>query len=481
MPYKVYINYTKFMRVNSKNSDKKGEIAALLTLSFIGLMSLGIVIGSRFLSSPQRLQTQSQAQGNLFHLTEEVYGANTQNGINFNAHAIFNFDGCDGDITLYKGDALIAGPNRWNKNVNPSFDYNEQWTQSPYFVPNDGQTHSISFKGAVNNCPKSPVTLWDTVTCDISYDSSNMPVISPSDKCSIKNLSEIQPVPYSPPPTEVPTPTTSAPNQTPSPTQNPNNPTATQSPLTPTPTPSPTGTSPTNNDCTISLNPQNPDDTSKLKVNVTSQKQAKAAYVDLRLDSTSIQSASFNSASVGNWNYDRGDIGPLSPGQHSLNFYINCSTPNSCQQCGSLNFTVASSGKPTPTGQAGAQCDTSTSLSSNCAACINTDNNGIPVNTATNPSCTLPQIVFSWCKSLINIPKCAASIVNKCKNLCSINDAGLFSNNYQNVDYSQVIKDYMNGSLNPIQVSSYVSNATRAPGLQIIFCNPARGECNVTF
>lgn len=162
----------------------------------------------------QKVNYLSQAQQASFYLTQELYGSNTEDSVSFNVHVKFNFDGCDGDITLYKDGTFIAGPNGWRGPG--AFDYDQQYTASPVIIPNDGQPHAISYRGAVNRCPKSEGTLWGDINCTVTFDASGLPLVSPEDKCTIKNPQEILPVPVTipkvipsdvPPATETPLPT----------------------------------------------------------------------------------------------------------------------------------------------------------------------------------------------------------------------------------------------------------------------------------
>jgi len=170
-------------------------------LILVVLTAIAIVIISNFLQT--NLTNLSRAQTGNFHLTQELYGSNASDGLNFNVHVIFNFDGCDGDIMLYEGGKHIAGPNGWKGPGN--FTYNETWTASPKFIPNDGQPHTISYRGSVNRCPRSPDTLWDEISCVITFDASGYPQVAPNDKCTIKNPSEIAPAPLVTPKAIVPT------------------------------------------------------------------------------------------------------------------------------------------------------------------------------------------------------------------------------------------------------------------------------------
>jgi len=201
----------KRKRHNHKNI-RSHHSAVFILYIIIAICFLSILILS---NKPNKLNILSNAGTGGFHLTEEVYGKNVSCGIDLNIHVKFNFEGCDGDITLYKDDKLIGGPNAWNSfgGKNP-FDYNESYTASPVFIPNDGKDHSITYKGAVNRCPKSTGTLWDEISCTVTFDDSNKPVISPSDLCEIKNLSEIRPaekclaLPTSPDNITIPDPST---------------------------------------------------------------------------------------------------------------------------------------------------------------------------------------------------------------------------------------------------------------------------------
>ncbi len=182
-------------RIQKSNKKYRVQKRYYPHIVLLTLLAISIFISRSALKT--NLTNFSRAQQGNFHLTEELYGANTEGGINFNVHVKFNFDGCDGDITLYHDGKFIAGPNAWNSfGGTTPFDYSEQYTSSPFLIPNDGQPHAISFRGAVNRCPKSPGTLWDEISCSVTFDSQGYPQISPSDKCEIKNLSEIKPVPF---------------------------------------------------------------------------------------------------------------------------------------------------------------------------------------------------------------------------------------------------------------------------------------------
>lgn len=165
-----------------------------LVIIAVTALLLGYMIKSR-VTLFSRAQTK-----NSFYLTEEVYGKNVPDALSLNVHVKFNFDGCDGDIALYQGGDFIAGINAWNSRSGTApFDYNEQYTRSPYIIPNDGQPHDISFSGEVRRCPKSGTVIWNEVTCTVIFDTNDLPVVSPENLCAINNLSEIQPVPKTAP------------------------------------------------------------------------------------------------------------------------------------------------------------------------------------------------------------------------------------------------------------------------------------------
>lgn len=239
---------TNKRKIRKANKYKNPKKILPWKLIFVIILFLAIVLIQTAIQN--NLNNRSVAEQGNFHLTEELYGSNTAGGINFNVHVKFNFDGCDGDIMLYEGDRHIAGPNGWKGPGN--FDYNETWTASPKFIPNDGQSHSISYRGSVNRCPKSPGTLWEEISCSVTYDSSGLPQTSSGDKCEIKNLSEIRPVPFTtpiiiPPSSALPTPiNTTSSNPPPRST-----PRVEASEITPIPTTIPTSPTTTPNSATI--------------------------------------------------------------------------------------------------------------------------------------------------------------------------------------------------------------------------------------
>jgi hypothetical protein len=49
---------------------------------------------------------------------------------------------------------------------------------------------------------------------------------------------------------------------------------------------------------------------------------------------------------------------------------------------------------------------------------------------------------------------------------------------YKNLDYEQIINAFRNGTMGPLAVSAWLSNACRVPGMQIITCNPLDGSCD---
>lgn len=240
------------MKIKPKKTKQKIHTGRLI-LSALGLTAALILVNDYTLRKSVTMLSNANSGG--FHLSEEVYGSNSGNGLNFNVHVKFNSDGCDGDIGLYdSGGNFIAGINSWNVGKMGSFDYDETHTGSPYFIPNDGAPHDLSFKGEVRRCPQSTVVLWDSITCTVTYDASGMPQISPPDLCTIKNMQDIQPVPQTasqgPNPTGPPTPTDvppvnpvdtqppaqPQPTDIPAPTLPPGAPTLTSAPNSPAPT-----------------------------------------------------------------------------------------------------------------------------------------------------------------------------------------------------------------------------------------------------
>lgn len=138
-----------------------------------------------------------------FHLGADVYANKTDSGINFDMHLLFYSDGCDGDIKLEKDGALIAGPNAWKGPG--TWVYVPQWTRSPIGVAKNGSS-TASYKGYVDRCPKSTVTLTDNISCDLSVDGNGVPGVKGSG-CVFKNQSEYGPqTPLTPAPTTPPRP-----------------------------------------------------------------------------------------------------------------------------------------------------------------------------------------------------------------------------------------------------------------------------------
>ncbi len=122
-------------------------------------------------SSPATNPARGPSPGNLFHLTSDIYAEKTTDGIKFNVHVLFNFDGCDGDIQLFRDGTRVAGYNAWK---GPGgFDYDQQWAGS--FTLKKGESISPGYKGTVDRCPKSKVMLEDNISCKLAVDYSGNP------------------------------------------------------------------------------------------------------------------------------------------------------------------------------------------------------------------------------------------------------------------------------------------------------------------
>lgn len=141
-----------------------------------------------------------------FHLGGDVYANKTGQGISFDIHVKFNFDGCDGDIKLFRGGqgGQLLGVNGWNKDGGP-FVYSPRWTGPPIVVAPGGHG-SVTYTGTVDNCPNSTKTLVDSLTCN--YDVSSTGAVSVSGAgCDFKNQKDFASV--VPPPANPINPATS--------------------------------------------------------------------------------------------------------------------------------------------------------------------------------------------------------------------------------------------------------------------------------
>ncbi len=137
-----------------------------------------------------------------FHLTSDIYAEKTSNGIKFNVHVLFNFDGCDGDISLFRDGTKVAGFNSWKGPG--AFDYNQEWAGS--FEVKKSESVSPGYEGTVDRCPKSSVTLRDNISCEMSVDGNGVPGVAGTG-CTFKNKSEFgNQTPPTPAPTTPPRP-----------------------------------------------------------------------------------------------------------------------------------------------------------------------------------------------------------------------------------------------------------------------------------
>ncbi len=126
-----------------------------------------------------------------FWLTANVEVKKEDKGIKFDTTVVFNSTDCDGDITLYRNGGLIAGPNRWNSGGKSSFifEYYPQWTGSTTLEA--GTDESVSYRGRVDNCPRSKVPLEDTINCEFGVSPYGIPWVRGTG-CSLKNFSDVQ-------------------------------------------------------------------------------------------------------------------------------------------------------------------------------------------------------------------------------------------------------------------------------------------------
>jgi hypothetical protein len=129
-----------------------------------------------------------------FWLTANVEVKKEEKGIKFDTTVVFNSTDCDGDITLYKNGGLQAGPNRWRRPGDYSggtfiFEYYPQWTGSTTIGA--GGKETASYKGRVDNCPRSKVTLEDTVNCEFGVSPYGIPWVR-GEGCALKNFSDVQ-------------------------------------------------------------------------------------------------------------------------------------------------------------------------------------------------------------------------------------------------------------------------------------------------
>ncbi len=126
-----------------------------------------------------------------FWLTANVEVKKEDKGIKFDTTVVFNSTDCDGDITLYRNGGLVAGPNRWNSGGKSSFifEYYPQWTGS--VTLGSGGKETASYHGRVDNCPRSKVTLEDTINCEFGVSPYGIPWVRGTG-CSLKNFSDVQ-------------------------------------------------------------------------------------------------------------------------------------------------------------------------------------------------------------------------------------------------------------------------------------------------
>ncbi|MBI4991311.1 hypothetical protein HZB96_04430, partial [Candidatus Gottesmanbacteria bacterium] len=134
--------------------------------------------------TPQPNPTKASNPGG-FHLTSDIYAEKATDGIKFNVHILFNSDGCDGDVALFRDGGRVAGYNGWKGPG--AFDYNEQWAGS--FVVKKGESISPGYEGTVDRCPKSTTTLRDNLSCTLAVDGSGNPAVTGAG-CTFKNQSD---------------------------------------------------------------------------------------------------------------------------------------------------------------------------------------------------------------------------------------------------------------------------------------------------
>lgn len=130
-----------------------------------------------------------------FHLGADIYANKKADGVEFAFHVKFYSDGCDGDITLSRSDlGFIAGPNGWHRGQGP-------WVYSPAYAKSvsvaQGGNTSVTYIGTVDNCPTSPTTLRDSLTCTLSVDKDGIPDVK-GPGCDWKNQADF-PKPPAPP------------------------------------------------------------------------------------------------------------------------------------------------------------------------------------------------------------------------------------------------------------------------------------------
>jgi len=256
-----------------------------------------------------------------FHLTSDIYTERANEGIKFDMHVLFNSDGCDGDIMLYRNGAHVAGPNGWNIKMGP-FDYNGQWAGN--FTVKKGERLDLSYDGRVDRCPRSATTLTDNVSCSIGVDGNGNPWVTGSG-CNWKNAGQFtQGVPSS-----------SASNNTGNNTGN---------------SFSNSGTSGGGNNWTTSGTTclMNVDASNKNNIRIQTSSTENLNNVRLKINGPGgayvYKDPLFTAGNPNRWDFGvnaNNGIGALANGDYTATFGKNCSGDNNCETCITKNFSIS--------------------------------------------------------------------------------------------------------------------------------------------
>ncbi len=251
-------------------------------------------------------------------------------------------------------------------------------------------------------------------------------------------------------------------------------------------------------DCKINL-PTNIVKNEKFKLNVTTESSTytNARDVALKIDDVSKQTSEFFiDASSGVWNYK--DIS-LSEGRHTFTFSVNCQVGGPCTQCGSNTISVGSSTSGSNS-ISSSSCNKLTyinPLPEKCANCLlqtQKAKDGIGTYDSANYNkCTPLDRVNYWCgdkkddcKSAMDASECKSNTTPPTK-LCYDESNNRFdypkinTQAYSNEGFDSFIAGVKSGKYTAIDASLYVLNATRVPGLQRLFCDPFKGQCDFYF
>lgn len=421
--------------------------------------------------------TKSPKQGG-FHIGAEITTSNEKDGVKFGFRIIFYFDGCDGDIVLLKDGAQVAS--NWWRGSKPGddTDFSAEQTASP--VLGNGQVESITYTGRFTNYHclggKDPVNKSDSITCRLAVDDLGNPRVSGTG-CTWKNQGSLTPVKR---PTITPKPKESTTK------------TATSTTIEGSAQKS------SDNNCEINY-PQTAEKSKTFKVIVNSknEKICRAANIRLTFEKSGSPTKELGGAkpepvcsSNTTWTFPEAKIDEI--GTYKINAKFD--PVGGISQCGG-NGTIEIKETGTSAAVSTVLPTDCTKINDNaiqpsCANCIDTSvSNRLRINKPSEQvtgSCNPAQKVLSWCAK--NPGECVPSrdtcvnggacIPKKTDGSDGPDKSVLSIQSYSNDGFTAFINGIKKEYYTAIDTSLYVLNATRVPGLQRLFCDPFKGQCD---